>query len=165
MNGYLRAPDDEIDSVDWKFCQRAWSHHSMVQTKLTSKIASISNLCRETSADDRCNHSTVSYIREWHEAMRTSTYKLLKPSRTDTPIFSLNAICRLYIMAAGMIVRAISVNVFVAPWKNPKSAWIAGLQHFPGWPTGSHKVANCGHWATIKMIVRMLMTACCTIRK
>jgi hypothetical protein len=56
------------------------------------------------------------------QVMVRPTYKLLKPSNTDRPIFNFGAIWSLYIMTAGIIVRAISVIVFVAPWKYPKSA-------------------------------------------
>ena len=46
---------------------------------------------------------------------RRSTYKLLKPSSADRPIFNFNTIWSLYIITAGTIIRPISVKVFVAP--------------------------------------------------
>ena len=86
-------------------------------TKLTSKVASIGNLCCEACADDRGNHGTVHRSALIRDGDERPTYKLLRPSNADRPILNFKAIWRLYMMTAGIIVKAISVNVFVAPWK------------------------------------------------
>ena len=109
-------------------------------------------------------------MQSWHysvsvgwPAENMETYKRLNPRTIESPIFNFGAIWSFHTSIAGITVKMISVTVLVAPWKYPKSACTEGLQQTPGVPIGSHNVANFGHWTTIRMIVRMLITACWAI--